>query len=247
MTCNALPHLTVVLFDLYGTLLDVRLNEDSTRLWHGLAAVIRTLGGAAHASDVRLRFREIMREEGARYQEGFVMEPALRSLLTAFGARDDVRRAGREFRELSLEELTMRSYVEPLFKDIRDSGCKVGIVSNTEAVLTQYDLSRFPLLLAADTVVLSSEAGVRKPDPRIFQLALERLGGSAEGSAFVGNSLAEDVEGARRAGLRAVHLDDGARGIEPVGGDASALHVEATYAALTAALERLGWRRVVSS
>jgi len=54
-----------------------------------------------------------------------------------------------------------------------------------------------------DVVIESSKAGVRKPDPRIYQLSLERLGASADRTAFVDDAPG-NVEGARRAGLRAV-------------------------------------------
>jgi FMN phosphatase YigB (HAD superfamily) len=100
---------------------------------------------------------------------------------------------------------------------LHDSCCTLGIVSNTEAVLTRFDLDCYPVLLDADTIVLSSD--VRTPDVQIFEIALERLHAATETAVFVGNSMAEDVEGARRAGLRALYLDDRATGLEPLDTD----------------------------
>ena len=54
-----------------------------------------------------------------------------------------------------------------------------------------------------DVVVISGEVGMRKPDARIYQLSLERLGASAERTAFVDDAPG-NVEGARRCGLQAV-------------------------------------------
>jgi putative hydrolase of the HAD superfamily len=132
--------------------------------------------------------------------------------------------------------------VAPLFDALRRTSCSLGIVSNTEAVLTRFDLDRFALLTSVDAMVLSSEAGVRKPDPRIFQIALGRLHAAAKGTVFVGNSIAEDIDGARRAGLSAIYLDDAAAGVERLGGDCSALRVTPTEEALTRALHMLGCR-----
>jgi putative hydrolase of the HAD superfamily len=232
--------LTCVLFDLYGTLVDVRLNEDAPTLWAGLAAVVRELGGALeHSSDVRDRFRQILDEEARHGREGFLLEPTFRRLLACFGAGENVAHLGREFRRLSAEELTLRSYVAPLYEQLHRSGCTIGIVSNTESVLTQFDLDYHPLLFSSDTIVLSSEVGVRKPDVRIFEIALDRLHAAAEAAVFVGNSMAEDIEGARRAGLRAIHLDDGATGIAPLTRDV--LRVRPSLSTLKDALQRFGW------
>jgi FMN phosphatase YigB (HAD superfamily) len=58
-----------------------------------------------------------------------------------------------------------------------------------------------------DTVVDSHLVGVEKPDPRIFGIALERLGARAETAMFLGDVPAIDVAGARAAGIAAVLLD----------------------------------------
>ena len=52
--------------------------------------------------------------------------------------------------------------------------------------------------------MFSSEIGVRKPDPRIFQEALRRVGGQPAGTVFVGDRLYDDVGGAQTAGMRAI-------------------------------------------
>jgi FMN phosphatase YigB (HAD superfamily) len=58
-----------------------------------------------------------------------------------------------------------------------------------------------------DVFVTSAEIGVMKPDPRIYQVALERLGMSPEETVFV-DDFVENVEAARRMGMGAVHFVD---------------------------------------
>lgn len=55
-----------------------------------------------------------------------------------------------------------------------------------------------------DTVVFSEEAGVAKPEARIFEIALARLGASADETVMVGDAWGTDIVGARAAGIRAV-------------------------------------------
>jgi HAD superfamily hydrolase (TIGR01509 family) len=57
-----------------------------------------------------------------------------------------------------------------------------------------------------DVVVLPSDAGAAKPDPRIFQLALRRIGVSPGEALYVGDDPEEDFAGARAAGLAAMDV-----------------------------------------
>jgi putative hydrolase of the HAD superfamily len=58
-----------------------------------------------------------------------------------------------------------------------------------------------------DTVIISGDIGFGKPDPRIFQLALERLGVAAHEAVMIGDSLGRDIAGARDAGIRTIWIN----------------------------------------
>jgi hypothetical protein len=119
---------TCVLFDLYGTLLDVRLNEDSPALWDGLATAIGRGGGVAvEPADVRLRYRRILEDEAQRRGEGFLMEATFGRLLAACGALPGTATIGWLFRELSLEHLSIRPCVGALFDGLHRTSCTLGI------------------------------------------------------------------------------------------------------------------------
>jgi HAD superfamily hydrolase (TIGR01509 family) len=81
---------------------------------------------------------------------------------------------------------------------------RLGIVSNNLLDEQQEKLRICQLDPFVDALVVSEEAGVSKPDPAIFHLALERLGARAEETVMVGDSWPADIEGARAAGIRAI-------------------------------------------
>lgn len=56
-------------------------------------------------------------------------------------------------------------------------------------------------------VLISEDVGIQKPEARIFQLGLDRLGVAASEAIFVGDNPELDVAGARAAGIRAVWLN----------------------------------------
>jgi len=105
--------------------------------------------------------------------------------------------------------------VEPALRDLRGRGLRLGVVSNWDTRLRRISAG-LGLDRLVDFLVISAEAGVRKPDPRIFEEALRRAGVRPEEALHVGDLPDEDVEGARRAGVRAVLIERQKR-ITPAG------------------------------
>jgi putative hydrolase of the HAD superfamily len=92
----------------------------------------------------------------------------------------------------------------PVLEELRAHGLKLGLVSNGIRDLTAFVAHH---RLDVDAIVDSRTHGYVKPHPTIFQAALERLAVRADQTAMVGDSLAEDVEGARALGMHAILVD----------------------------------------
>lgn len=107
---------------------------------------------------------------------------------------------------------TLRESIEGL-PALAATGVAIGIVSNAdgtvEARLREESICQVgpgpgvPVAIVVDSKV----AGVRKPDPRIWDPALTATGARAEEAIHVGDSLLTDVGGARAAGIRPLHFD----------------------------------------
>ena len=96
--------------------------------------------------------------------------------------------------------------VEPALERLRVLGLKLVVVSNANGRL-RHPFDRVGLSKRVDVLLDSFEEGVEKPDPRLFQIALERSGSRRETTMHVGDLYYVDVVGARSAGLQAVLLD----------------------------------------
>jgi HAD superfamily hydrolase (TIGR01549 family) len=92
----------------------------------------------------------------------------------------------------------------PVLRELRSHGLKLGLVSNTSRDLGTF-VTHFEL--DVDGWVSSGTHGKVKPSPLIFRAALELIGAEAAESAMVGDSLEDDVEGARALGMRTVLID----------------------------------------
>jgi putative hydrolase of the HAD superfamily len=89
---------------------------------------------------------------------------------------------------------------------LRGAGLKLAVVSNSEGTIEQM-LIEVGLRELLDAVVDSTVVGAIKPDPRIFQIALDRLGVSPADALMVGDSPSADVAGAQALQIRAALLD----------------------------------------
>jgi putative hydrolase of the HAD superfamily len=135
---------------------------------------------------LRLRCAEVLREA--------VPEPA----------RDQLPAAPRLLDAL-LASLRFRSFpeVNAALSGYRDRGLRRVVVSNWDVSLhdRMRELDLTPML---DGILTSAEAGARKPSPSIFERALRLAGVSAAEAIHVGDSIDEDVAGARGAGIEPV-------------------------------------------
>jgi putative hydrolase of the HAD superfamily len=92
----------------------------------------------------------------------------------------------------------------PVLREIRRQGLRIGLVSNTSR-----DLGRFidTFSLEVDAWISSGAHGKVKPSPSIFHAALDQLGVAPPQAVMVGDSVEDDVTGARALGMRAFLLD----------------------------------------
>ncbi len=98
------------------------------------------------------------------------------------------------------------SDVVDTLEKLKEAGCVVGVVSNAEiclrSILDENGLTRY-----FNALIISEEVGVEKPDPLIFQVALDRLEFTPEECVHIGDRMEEDVAGARSVGITPVWLD----------------------------------------
>lgn len=89
---------------------------------------------------------------------------------------------------------------------------KIGIIAN-QALGTVERLQQHGILQFIDLVIASAEEGVAKPDPRIFQIALERSGCKPENAVMIGDRIDNDIEPAKRMGMKTIWIKQGFGGL----------------------------------
>ena len=108
----------------------------------------------------------------------------------------------------SLRDASVRPDVVQIARDTRALGVKTAIVTNNIREFGDGWRAMLPVDELFDVVVDSAHVGVRKPDPRIFHLALERLGNPAPEATVFLDDFHGNVAAAERLGMRGILVED---------------------------------------
>jgi len=125
----------------------------------------------------------------------------------AWGLEDELghRPTLHRFREIYFEALHANEPMLELMRTLREHGHRMAILANNVREWEPLWRSKLPVDEIFELIVDSAWVGMRKPDPAIYHLTLERLGVAPEASLFIDDNEL-NVEAARELGMRAVHF-----------------------------------------
>jgi len=119
------------------------------------------------------------------------------------------------FKEIYFEALDPNPPMIELMRELKEAGYRMAMLTNNVREWEPLWRSMLPVDEIFETVVDSGFVGCRKPESRIYELTLERIGEPAGACLFVDDVLV-NCEGARRAGLHAVHFQDNEQAIAEI-------------------------------
>ena len=192
-------------FDLYGTLVDIWTDESLPELWEGVASLIGD--GEEMADEVRAEYIALCKEKKqSEYHEINLLE-VFEDMLSRRGVATSVAPdLAFEVRRMSMVYINAFEGVGEMLKKLRGVG-RVYLLSNAQSCFTLEELRTTGLYDLFDGILISSDVGVKKPSPEIFEIAFNRFGITPENSVYVGNDLRDDILGASRVGMRTVYIE----------------------------------------
>lgn len=200
-----------ILFDLYGTLIDIETDEGMEELYRAMAHYFTYLGVDMRRFDLRDLYYEVMKKQRALSGE-------LYAEINVVGIwKEIMHRKGIKHKE----EHQIATFLAQMYRGI--SRKRIQLYNDVWRVLGELK-KRFPLALVSDAqacfslaemrvtsihdffnpIIISGDYGYRKPDPRLFLQALDGLGLRPEEAIFVGNDMFRDIFGAKQLGIKTI-------------------------------------------
>jgi putative hydrolase of the HAD superfamily len=139
------------------------------------------------------------------------MEQILRTLLEQYGYQnapsEHLRPALDAMYAVSQAHWKAEHDTHETLQRLCDQGYQLGLISNANdaedvrKLIKIWDLGPY-----FEVILISADIGIRKPHPRIFEMALKELGVRPERAVMVGDTLGADVLGAQNAGMASVWI-----------------------------------------
>lgn len=201
-----------ILFDLNGTLIDILTDEYNDELYRVTAGFLSYYGIYIAPEALRERYFALNREQRRRSPEEFPEFDAVKIFhdIIMENIRTDELAAGetavaaaRLFRAASLRKLETYPGVKELLPHLK-LHYRLAAVSDGQSAWALPELQRCQLDGFFAGVTVSGDYGFRKPDRRLFEIALKTLQLPPEEVVFVGNDMYRDIAGAHNAGMRTV-------------------------------------------
>lgn len=209
------------IFDLYGTLVDIRTDETDRKLWEHLSLFYGYYGAQyeaeklhqAYLASVQGKEKALSQEHAVQYaHEAYPeipIEEVFRELYEAKGINPDeplIIHTGQMFRAYSTKYIRLYHYAKELLTTLKEAGRGVYLLSNAQRVFTEYELYYLGIHDHFDGILISSDHGCRKPDERFYRILLERYGLQPEESLMIGNDMETDIAGAKQVGMDSFYI-----------------------------------------
>ena len=191
-------------FDLYGTLVDIRTDESEQRFKNKYLKYLKKFG-------VNGSFFENFYSALApfkEFDEPDIVQVISHAVSLSGGSisAEDAKKASLKFRKLSTRKLKLYKGVKELLGALRRGGAKIYLLSNAQSAFTVYELKKLGIYGCFDGIELSSDFGRKKPSADFFAHLIEKYSLEVKDTVFTGNDIKCDILPSKSAGMYAVYI-----------------------------------------
>lgn len=210
------------IFDFYGTLVDIETDEDSPVLWDTMAQIYQSYGANYTGESLKVRYKELVQQAEAEiakdkqvaYPEIDLTVIFVQLYLEGDPKGDSVRHLkewgrliARTFRVLSRKRLELYPHTKEVLEDMKAAGCRIYLLSNAQEDFTNPEIDLVGLRELFHAIYLSSDAGIRKPQPEFLLEVLKDHQLNPEKTVMVGNDFTTDVAVAQSIGMESILIN----------------------------------------
>jgi len=204
-----------ILFDLYGTVIDIETDESMEEIYRGIAHYLTYQGVYVHRGEVRERYYQIMKQQkeaGGEESPEIDVEAIWGEFLRQEGVKGGPARRklalvlAHLYRAISRKRLRLYPGVKQVLDELRPA-CRLALISDAQPCYALPEMKALGLDGYFDPVIISAAYGFRKPDQRLTAKALAIMDLDPSEVIFVGNDMYRDIYGASRLGIKTIFIE----------------------------------------
>ncbi|MBD5137338.1 MAG: HAD family hydrolase [Lachnospiraceae bacterium] len=201
------------IFDLYGTLVDIRTNENSGYLWKKMQEFYGFHGAEYSSVELKRLYARLCKQEEKKAEtEGFSeiqIEKVFDGLFrekNVIVSDDTIYTVCEFFRIISTKYVKLYDGVIELFEELKKKDKKIYLLSNAQRVFTEPEIKYLGIWDYFDGIFISSNERYKKPSSEFFNALIKKYGLNVKESIMIGNDGTSDIEGACRAGMDSLYI-----------------------------------------
>lgn len=187
-----------IMFDLYGTLIDIHTDEEKPIFWTKLNKKYKYSNDYKNLKKDYLdecKLLELDREE-------IEILEVFKKIFPNYSPND----VAMYFRKQSTEYIKLYKGVKKLLKDLKGLGYNLYILSNAQASFTIPELKKLKLFKCFDQIAISSDYGVKKPNKEFYINAMNKFNIISNDTIMIGNDYECDIAPAKELGIRTIFI-----------------------------------------
>ena len=203
-----------IVFDLYGTIIDIETDESMEEIYRGIAHFLTYHGVYLHRWEVKDLYYRILKEQKEQSEEEYPeidVESIWNTFLTHQGMKGAAARKrlartlSHIYRGISRKRLRLYPSVKDVLDELRAT-CRLALISDAQTCYALPEIRAVGLDGYFDPVIISADYGFRKPDPRLIQRALEMMSYAPSEVICIGNDMYRDIYGASMFGIKTIFI-----------------------------------------
>ncbi len=209
-----MSQIRAVIFDCYGTLVDIKTDENKTEIFNYLSLYLQYYGGTIDAEKLKstyeLEKERLLQTSAERYPE-IDLEQVFQNILGKEGLSNPflAESCCKLQRLISRDRFQLFPDSLPVLREMKSEGLQLALVSDAQQVFCREEGRMLGLKHFFEYMIVSSEVGFKKPDPRLFSVACDLLAVPPAEAVYIGDSAKRDILGPRAIGMKVILVKRG--------------------------------------
>lgn len=205
------------IFDLYGTLIDIHTDEDSSMLWQKMALFYGYRGAKYTPFELMHRYKEFCSKEKKEIKKAYPdrkyvdinLTKVFHKLYTAKNVQADMSLAAltaNAFRCFSTDYIRLYDGVKEFLEALNKKGKNVFLLSNAQHDFTAPEIDMMGLRPYFTDIIISSDVACKKPDPHMYEILFDKHMLIKGETIMIGNDCVADIKSAFDFGIQSLYI-----------------------------------------
>jgi putative hydrolase of the HAD superfamily len=201
------------IFDLYGTLVDIKTDEESKLLWNKLSLFYSYKKAKYNSTELQNKYidlveRKINLDNSNDYSD-FPIEDIFEKLYlfkNVYPSKDLIYDTAHFFRVLSIDKLQLYSGVIDLLEALKKENKNIYLLSNAQNIFTLYEMTSLGIEHYFDGILFSSDFKICKPNKEFFKGLINKYSLDINDTIMIGNDYFCDILPANELNIDTLYI-----------------------------------------